>query len=69
MIDNTTKTVQQSTVELVTTMHYDWDYSTVTRWLRRYRNGEAVCLKRGYPKQEYDLAFLEDRADMTQMAV
>ena len=61
MIDNTTKTVQQSTVELVTTMHYDWDYSTVARWLKRYRNGEAVCRKRGYPKQEYDLAFLEGR--------
>lgn len=61
VIDNTTKNVKQSTVSFYAEWHYEWHYATIMRWLKRYRNGEAVCRPSGYPKQEYDPAFVEDR--------
>ena len=57
MIDTTTEKVATSAISF----YMDWSYPTLMRWLKRYRDGDVVCNKRGYPKQEYDLAFLEGK--------
>ena len=66
MIDKTTNEVKQSTVSFYAEWHYDWSYPTIMRWLTRHRNGEDVCRKSGYPKQEYDPAFVEGRITLLE---